>query len=94
LNLLQYGLEGYMCVYVYIVTRSDYRRGSGLEIGFIEHINTWLVTTLNYSAIANLHDLQITTAHITSFQSVVISRFPVTDLNNGDSSASVLNYTD
>jgi hypothetical protein len=42
-----------------------------LENGFIDHFNTWLVTTPNYSAIANLHTLQITTAHAKCFQSSV-----------------------
>jgi hypothetical protein len=36
---------------------SDYRRGFGLDIGFIDHFNTRLVTTLNYSAIADFHTL-------------------------------------
>jgi hypothetical protein len=62
--------------------RSNYRRG----FGFIDHFNTRLVTTFHYSAIANLHTLQITTARATSFESAFTSRFPVTDLNNGDSS--------
>jgi hypothetical protein len=35
----------------------DYRRGFGLDIGFIDHINTKLVITLNYKDIANLHTL-------------------------------------
>jgi ethanolamine utilization microcompartment shell protein EutS len=34
---------------------SDSRR----DIGFIDHFNTQLVITLNYSAIANSHTLQI-----------------------------------
>jgi hypothetical protein len=46
------------------------RRGFGLQIGFIDHFNTRLVTTLNYSTIADVHSLQITTAHAKSFQSV------------------------
>jgi hypothetical protein len=33
------------------------RRGFGLDIGFIDHFNTWLVTTLNCSTIANFHTL-------------------------------------
>jgi hypothetical protein len=57
-----------------------------LETLFIGHFNTRLVTTLNYSAIANRHTLQITAAYTNSFKSTVTSRFPVTDLNNGDSS--------
>jgi hypothetical protein len=43
--------------------------GFGLGIGFIDHFNTRLVTTLTYSAIADLHTLQITTAHAKPFQS-------------------------
>jgi hypothetical protein len=68
----------------------DYRRGFGLEIGFIDHFNTRLVTTLNYSAITYLHTLQITTAQSKPSQSAFTRHFPVTDLNNGDFSASVL----
>jgi hypothetical protein len=64
----------------------------GLEIAFIEHFNKFLVTTLNYSVIADLHNLQIITAHVKSLQSAVTSCFLVTDFNNGDSSTS--NYTD
>jgi hypothetical protein len=37
--------------------------GSELEIGFVDHSNTRLMTTLHYSVIADLHTLQITTAH-------------------------------
>jgi hypothetical protein len=33
---------------------SGYRRGFGLVTGFIDHFNTQLITTLNYSAIADL----------------------------------------
>jgi hypothetical protein len=55
---------------------------------FIDHLQ--IVTTSNYISIANLHTWQTTTAHAKSSQSAVTSRFPVTDLNNGDFSASVL----
>jgi hypothetical protein len=41
----------------------DSRRGFGLDIGFIDHFNTQLVITLNYSSIAHLHTSQITRAH-------------------------------
>jgi hypothetical protein len=47
--------------------------GVELEIGFTDHFNTRLVNTLNYSAIANLHNLQISTAYIKSIQSTVPS---------------------
>jgi hypothetical protein len=50
--------------------------------------------TVDFNSTANFHTLQITTAHAKSFQSAVTSRFPETDLNNGDSSASVLDCTD
>jgi hypothetical protein len=56
--------------------------------GFIDHLQ--MVTRSNYGAIANLHTLQITIVHAKSSQSVFTSRFLVTDLNNGDSSTSVL----
>jgi hypothetical protein len=48
------------------------------------------VTTLNYSAIANLHISQITTAHAKPSQFAVSSSFPATASNNRDASASVL----
>jgi hypothetical protein len=43
----------------------------GLDIGFIDHLHRRLGTTINYSAIANLHTLQITIAHSKSSQSSV-----------------------
>jgi hypothetical protein len=57
-------------------SQSDSRRSFGLEIGFIDHFNTRLVTALNYSAIADIHNLQITTAHAKSFSqlSLVVSQ--------------------
>jgi hypothetical protein len=51
----------------------DSRRGFRLEIGFIDHFNTQLVTTLYYNAFADYHPLKITTAHAKSFQSAVSS---------------------
>jgi hypothetical protein len=42
---------------------SDSQRGFRLDVGFNDRFNTQLVTTLNYSAIADLHILQITSAH-------------------------------
>jgi hypothetical protein len=41
-----------------------------LEIGFIDNFKTRLVTTFNYSAIADLHTLQVTTVHARPFQHV------------------------
>jgi hypothetical protein len=64
----------------------DCQRGFGLETGFIDYFHTQLVTTLNYSAIADFHNLLIITAHAKSFQCAFTSRFLVTDFNNGDSS--------
>jgi hypothetical protein len=49
----------------------DYITGFGLVIGLIEHLH--MVTTNNYSTIANSHAVQLTTAHTTSAQSVVFS---------------------
>jgi hypothetical protein len=46
-------------------------------------------TASNYSAIAYIHNLQITSANIkSSASSVFNSRFLVTGVNSGDSSAS------
>jgi hypothetical protein len=74
------------------VYERDSRRGFGLDIRFTDHLNTRLVTTLNYSLIADLHTLQITTAHAKSFPAcrVFTISFLLTDSNNGYSSASVL----
>jgi hypothetical protein len=74
----------------YIVTcLSNYRRGFGLKIEFIDHLH--VVTTSNSNTVANFHTLHLTAASAKSFQSAVTSHFPVTDLYNGDFSASVLN---
>jgi hypothetical protein len=60
----------------------DSRQGFGLKIGLIDVLQ--VVNTNNYNPIANLHTLQFTTLHAV-FQSAFTSRFPVTELNNGDS---------
>jgi hypothetical protein len=64
----------------------------GLDIGFIDHLNTQLVITFNWSTIANFHTLQITTEPAKSFPAccVFTSLSLVTASNNGYSSASVL----
>jgi hypothetical protein len=54
--------------------------------GFIDHLYKRLGATSAYNAIADLHNLLITSAH----DSVFTSRFLVTGLNNEDSSASVV----
>jgi hypothetical protein len=58
--------------------------------GFIDDLYTPLGTTSNQSAVTDLHTIHIATAHAKP-QSVIVSpnRFLVTDLNNGDSSASL-----
>jgi hypothetical protein len=59
-------------------------------------IDNWIyrpltvIITSNCNIIAKLHILHITTAHATPTQSAFTSRFPVTHLNNGDTSTSVL----
>jgi hypothetical protein len=73
---------------------SDCRQGFGLEIGFSHHLTTQLVTTItsNYSAFANLHTLQITTApaKFSPACCVLISRSLITASNSGNSSACAL----
>jgi hypothetical protein len=58
--------------------------------GFIDHLYIPLGTTSNYSAIADLHALQITATNTkhSPARSAFSSRFLVTDVNSGDSSAS------
>jgi hypothetical protein len=64
--------------------------GYGFVNGFIENIYTPLGTTNNYSAVADLHNSQITTTPAKPiFQPAVItSRSLVTAFNSGYSSAS------
>jgi hypothetical protein len=66
--------------------------GFGLDIGFIDYFNIWRMTTLNYSAIADLHTLQITRAHrlVFSVCCVFTNRYLIMASNSGDSSASAL----
>jgi hypothetical protein len=76
------------------VLECDYRRGFGLDIGFIDHFNTQLVITFNYSAIDNFDILQFARVHARSFpaRSVFTSSCLVTSPNNGYSSASRLKF--
>jgi hypothetical protein len=73
----------------------DYRRGFGLVTRFIDQLYTWLVTTCNHSAIANLHNSQITTLPAKPFPAYCLfnSRSLATASNNGDSSASQTSQT-
>jgi hypothetical protein len=75
-----------------ITSICDYRRRFGLDIGFIDHSYTRLLSISNYSAPANLHNSQITTVYAKSYPafSFFTRRFLVTASNNGDSSASAL----
>jgi hypothetical protein len=83
----------YIYIYIYIVTCSmcvcDCRRGMDWWMDLLTQWYTPLGTS-NYSAIVNLHILQITSAHTKHSPacSVFNSRFLVTDVNRGDSSAS------
>jgi hypothetical protein len=67
----------------------DSQRGFGLDIGFIDHFNTRLLTTLNYSAVANF---TLYKSHAKSFpaHSVFTSTCLVTASIYGYSSASGL----
>jgi hypothetical protein len=49
-------------VQIIVALMSGSGRGFELDIVFIDHFNTQLVITLNYSAIANFHTLQIARA--------------------------------
>jgi hypothetical protein len=70
------------------------RGGFGLGIGFIDHLYTQLGTTSNYSAIANLHALQFTTAHAKSLPSACLhQQLHGNGSNSGDSSASELRFS-
>jgi hypothetical protein len=51
----------------------------GLDIEFIDHLYTQLITTSNYSTIANLQNLQIIAAQAKPSQSAFTGRFLVTD---------------
>jgi hypothetical protein len=84
-------LKKYQLKYV-VSCMGDYRRSVALDIGFIDHFNTQLVITLNYSAIADLRTLQFTRAHAKSSptRSVFSSNCLVTASNNGYSCSNTL----
>jgi hypothetical protein len=62
---LQHEKNDAFCQHILLIYR--------IWIGFIDHFSTRLVTTFNYSAIANLHTLQITIVHAKYSQSDVSS---------------------
>jgi hypothetical protein len=64
--------------------------GYGLVNGFIDHLHTPIGTTSNYSAITNLHTLQITTVPAKPFPvcCFITSHLLATASTNGDSSGS------
>jgi hypothetical protein len=64
--------------------------GFGVMKGFTDHLYRWLRTTSSYSAFANLHKSQITTAPAKPFPAcgVFTSHSLATASNSGDSSAS------
>jgi hypothetical protein len=64
-------------LFIYIFTIvSDSRRGFVLEVGFIDHFHTKLVTTSNYIAIANFRTSQINITKI-SIRSLLQSSLDV-----------------
>jgi hypothetical protein len=82
---------------IFIVTRVCLWAGFGLVNGFIDHLHTQLGTACNYSAIANLHNSQITTAPSEPFIAcfVFTSRSLAAASSSGDSSQPpVQNSTD
>jgi hypothetical protein len=84
-------ISGELFIYKDVYLLSRVGRGFWTEIEFIDHFITRLVTTSNYSTIANLHTF-ITTALAKSFPAcnVITSSCLVTVSNSGDSSASAL----
>jgi hypothetical protein len=71
----------FICVHMYVTILNVCQWGFELDIGFIDHFNTQLVITLNYSATANFHThYKITRAHTKSFPacSVFISSCLIT----------------
>jgi hypothetical protein len=71
------------------LVRVTFDGGFGFDIGLIDHFNTLLVITLNYSAIADFHTSPNHTKYFPA-RSIFISSCLVTASNNGYSSASVL----
>jgi hypothetical protein len=69
---------------------SDYKRSLGWRLEYIDHFNTRSVNTVNYSAISDLHTLQINATHAKTFQFAVSSPVvpSLTVSNSGDFSAS------
>jgi hypothetical protein len=51
---------------LYNTVACDFRLRFVIVIRFIDHFGTRLVTTLNFNAIAKLHNIQITRTHKTN----------------------------
>jgi hypothetical protein len=65
---------------LHIVTcTSDFRRGFGLEIAFIDHLR--IVTTSNYNSLTELHSKYHCNYSTYKVFSLFTSRFLVTDFN-------------
>jgi hypothetical protein len=77
---------------MYVLSRVWVTIDGGLDwiLDLLTTYTTRLETTSNYSAVANLHNSQLTTAHAKSFSAcyVFTSRSLATASNSGDSSAS------
>jgi hypothetical protein len=61
--------DNFVCIAYkyYHMCECDCRRGFGLDIKFIDHFNTLIVSTLNYSPIADFYTSQITVTHTLVF---------------------------
>jgi hypothetical protein len=88
-DLFPFIFQLFSCYLVYIITyMSDSSWAFGLEIGFMDHFNTRLFTTINYNTITDYNILHITITHAKCFHSVAVSlsRSLVTASSSGDSS--------
>jgi hypothetical protein len=56
-----------LCNMYIVMYTSDSGRGFGVNIGFIDHFNTQLIITFNYSTIPDFHTSLFTRAHAKTF---------------------------
>jgi hypothetical protein len=89
-RILIFHSDLFLKMHVVTIYECDYTRGLDWWIGFTDDLNTPLRTTSNYSANANLHTLQITTAPATLFSACCVfnNHSLATASNSGDSSSS------